>query len=318
MKKLLQSVAVPLVVVVGLGLFLVISMSTTINYNLANTVESVRSSVVHIEKVGQWQGSGFILTSDGVIVTAKHVVEGGGQFVVTLDDGTMYTTDLVASYKYADIGFLKIKPDKPLKAVQLDLIKDWRVGNSVFIMGSPLGKDNFNSVTLGIISAAQRNLDVPDDYGYGWKVTFQSDSPAYPGNSGGPVFNMNGRVIGVLVAGMDASLNYSVPVFVFTPDLNAIIRHMRELPIQTLVPEPLTNPEPDYLSMILDLQEQVKNLTDSNLLLSKNNNDLQTLFTCNISELREDIDLITCVLSDVVIKTDVLGDVVIKGCGKCH
>jgi S1-C subfamily serine protease len=93
-----------------------------------------------------------------------------------------------------------------------------RVGQSLFIMGSPYGYVNFNSVSLGILSSKQRNLEQllpPWMRGIGWEVLFQSDSAANPGNSGGPVFNMHGEVIGVLVAGMSEGVNYSIPSYTF-------------------------------------------------------------------------------------------------------
>lgn len=188
---------------------------------LSNTVARVRGSVVHIEKVGECEGSGFVVSEDGVICTAKHVVEGGGEFIVTFDDGTKFTTRQTLADSNYDIGFLKIEPDRLLVPLTLSPF-DLRAGDPVFIMGSPLGFDNFNSVTLGIVSAEQRNLDAVENSGFGWTITFQSDSPAYPGNSGGPVFNLEGEVVGVLVAGMDSSLNYSVPVEVFADELDVI------------------------------------------------------------------------------------------------
>jgi len=204
---------------------------------LSNTVANVGPSVVHIEKMGAWQGSGFVLTEDGLICTAKHVVEGGGEFIVTFDDGTKISTKQSLYDSKHDIGFLKVEPEKmlrPLRLVPFDL----RAGDPVFIMGSPLGKDNFNSVTLGIVSAKKRDLSFlgPEAKTYGWSVMFQSDSAAYPGNSGGPVFDMNGDVVGVLVAGMDASLNYSVPVEVFMDELDIIKLKFRMLRFE--VPEP--------------------------------------------------------------------------------
>lgn len=225
---------------------------------LSDTVDRVRGSVVHIEKVGEWQGSGFVLTSDGIICTAKHVVENGGTFVVTFDDGTKLTTTVALQDNEHDVGFLKVKPDKPLKPLALAPF-NLRAGDPVFIMGSPLGFFNFNSVTLGVVSARQRDLDEVANSGLGWHVMFQSDSAAYPGNSGGPVFNMNGEVIGILVAGVDASLNYSVPVDVFRDKLWLIrlglesqrfsvpVAPVEEEELYVQVPEEPQNPDdPEY------------------------------------------------------------------------
>ncbi len=209
---------------------------------LSTTVNRVRSSVVHIEKVGEWEGSGFVLTSDGIICTAKHVVEGGGKFIVTFDDGTKLTTEIALQDNEYDVGFLKVKPDKPLNTARLASF-NLRAGDPVFIMGSPLGYFNFNSVTLGIVSAKQRDLDAVANSGLGWHVMFQSDSAAYPGNSGGPVFNMQGWVIGILVAGVDASLNYSVPVDVFKDKMYWVRAGLEAQRFTVPQPKPAENDE---------------------------------------------------------------------------
>ncbi len=187
---------------------------------LADTVQQVRGSVVHVTKVGEWEGSGFVVSEDGLIVTAKHVVEGGGTFVVTFDDGSKVTTTQALQDNLYDVGFLKVEK-KGLKALPLSNSVP-RPGESIFVMGSPLGFEQFNSVTLGIVSAAQRDWDKESE-GLGWKVLIQEDAPGvYPGNSGGPVFNMRGEVIGVLVAGAGPGLSCSVPVKVFANNLYQI------------------------------------------------------------------------------------------------
>lgn len=194
--------------------------------NLADQIAAVRGAVVHIEKLGECQGSGAILTPDGICMTAKHVTDHTpGQYRVTLDDGkTAYRVKYAIEDKEHDVAFLllDLPPGVVLPTVQLADLSTMRVGDPLFIMGSPFGWANFNSVSLGILSAMQRDLDTPQPSGYGWQVTFQSTSPVYPGVSGGPVFNMRGEVIGVLVAGVDATLNYSVPVGVFRDRLDAV------------------------------------------------------------------------------------------------
>ncbi len=225
----MKKFAVPLTVGGFVSLLLSIAMYTvmTLNTALVDTVASVRTSVVHIEKVGAWQGSGFIATEDGLIVTARHVVEGGGLFLVTLDDGTVYSTHNAVESANYDVGFLKIEPNEPLPVVDMVDVP-LRPGDYVFIMGSPLGKDNFNSVTLGIISSDLRNFDTGSTAGWGWSVLFQSDSPAFPGNSGGPVFNIDGYVIGILVGGAGEGLNYSIPTRVFMNQLDIVLHLLAE------------------------------------------------------------------------------------------
>ena len=216
------------------------------NLGIAEEVAKVRGTTVHILKEGVCQGSGCIISKDGLIFTAKHVTDGGGTFIVTLDDGRRFKTIRCVEDSENDVAFLKIDPrnplpevdnekvnalvqnrDKPLPVALLSKGDKLRSGDAVFIIGSPLGKDNINSVSLGIISYEKRNLDDRygwDSYDYGWKVMFQSTAPAFPGNSGGPVFNMNGEVVGVLVAGQDASLNFSVKIEVFRDDVSTVRR----------------------------------------------------------------------------------------------
>jgi serine protease Do len=195
---------------------------------IAPQVKKIRNSVVHIENVKKCQGSGFIATSDGIIVTAKHVVEGGTEFITTLDNGKKYRTTRVLQSKDHDVAFLKVDTDDTLVTAPIGTFSTVDPGDPIFIFGSPFGFDNFNSVSLGIVSARQRNLDDPTPCGYGWTVTFQSDAVAEPGNSGGPVFNIHGQVIGVLVAVKDAGVNYSVAVDVFNKDIS-LIRNLFDL-----------------------------------------------------------------------------------------
>ncbi len=220
-----------------LGVILVLALGTVAireaGYRLqgpqgiAPQVAQVRGAVVHVDKAGVCQGSGCIVDPQGIVFTAKHVTDHTpGAYTVTLDNGKSYPVKYALEDREHDVAFLKL--DLPagvtLPVVELADLSAMRVGDPVFIMGSPLGRFNFNSVSLGILSAMQRDLDSsrPGSYGYGWRVTFQSTSPAYPGNSGGPVFNVRGEVIGVLVAGVDATLNYSVPVAVFKDRLDTV------------------------------------------------------------------------------------------------
>jgi S1-C subfamily serine protease len=206
-------VAVPVLMILD------VPTTTTAHFGIADQVERVRDTVVHIYKEGVGQGSGCIISEDGFIFTAKHVTDGdAGNYVVTLDDGTKYDVVEVLEVKDHDVAILRIEPDEPLPYSRLAEAKDMRPGDMLFIMGSPYGDTNFNSVTLGILSAVNR--DYPD---YQWSPVFQTDAPgAWKGNSGGPCFNMNGEVIGVLVGGMQPGLNYNVPVDIFMYDLDTI------------------------------------------------------------------------------------------------
>ena len=248
-KKTLSTVLLVILMLIFIGGVIYLSPSKTVvnvtipvEVSLADRVEQVMPAVVHIRNIDVGcQGSGFIVSEDGIVVTAKHVVEGGSHFLITLNNGDKYATEIVIEDEEHDIAFLKLQyateiviedeehditflklPTARYPFLSLSSILPLRVGDDVFIAGSPFGFDNFNSVSTGIVSSLQRDIDAERDYGYGWGITFQTDSAANPGNSGGPVFNMNGECIGVLVAGMSEGVNYSVPVSVFMDDLYII------------------------------------------------------------------------------------------------
>jgi S1-C subfamily serine protease len=200
--------------------------------SLPDRIEQVSNSVVHITNETQGrQGSGVVISPD-IIMTARHLVEDGGDFTITLSDGgEIKATQAISSKKY-DLGFIKIEKvrwpcGKPiLKPARLGSVKDCRLGQQVFVIGSPYGKLNFNSVTLGIISGLNRDFDewvVKRGYSkYGWSITFTTDAAGHPGNSGCPIFTMDGRVRGVLVGGFSPVLVYCVPVDLVAIDLPLI------------------------------------------------------------------------------------------------
>lgn len=191
--------------------------------SLPDRIEQVSDSVVHIVNETQGlQGSGIAISPD-IIMTARHVVEGGEKFVVTLaDSNEVIATQAISSKKY-DLGFIKFD-EFVLKPARLGSIKDCRLGQQVFVIGSPFGKLNFNSVTLGIISGLNRDCDFVDWYGndYGWHITFMTDAAGHPGNSGCPVFTTDGVVRGILVGGLSPVLIYCVPVDLVVKDLPLI------------------------------------------------------------------------------------------------
>jgi S1-C subfamily serine protease len=185
-----------------------------------NRVQEVLPSVVHI-MCDRWQGSGVAISED-IVVTARHVVD-GTYYTVTLNDGTVVKGTQAITHKDYDVGFIKV--DKQvLKPAKFGSIKDCVLGQPIFIIGSPYGQINFNNLTLGVISGLDRDWDELSYYGepYGWKVAFTSDAGAHPGNSGGPVFTMDGVVRGLLVGGFSPVLNCSVPSDLFFNDVENI------------------------------------------------------------------------------------------------
>jgi serine protease Do len=132
-------------------------------------------------------GSGFILTSDGYIMTNAHVVEGADQVIVTLTDKREFKAKIIGADKRTDVAVVKIDATA-LPAVRIGDVNRLRAGQWVMAIGSPFGLDN--TVTAGIVSAKQRDTG---DY----LPFIQTDVAINPGNSGGPLINMAGEVVGI-------------------------------------------------------------------------------------------------------------------------
>jgi serine protease Do len=132
-------------------------------------------------------GSGFILSSDGLIMTNAHVVEGADEVLVTLTDKREFKAKIIGADQRSDIALVKIEATG-LPAVKVGDVSKLRVGEWVMAIGSPFGLEN--SVTAGIVSAKLRDTG---DY----LPFIQTDVAINPGNSGGPLINMRGEVVGV-------------------------------------------------------------------------------------------------------------------------
>ena len=154
-------------------------------------------------------GSGFIIDPSGYIVTNNHVIDGADEISVTLTDKTTLKAKLVGKDERVDLALLKVESDKPLKAVSFGDSDVERVGDWVLAIGNPFGLGG--SVTAGIVSARGRDIRQGpyDDF-------IQTDASINRGNSGGPLFNMNGEVIGINTAiyspsGGSVGIGFSVP-----------------------------------------------------------------------------------------------------------
>ncbi|TSA12774.1 MAG: DegQ family serine endoprotease [Betaproteobacteria bacterium] len=155
------------------------------------------------------QGSGFIVSSDGVILTNAHVIADASEVTVKLTDRREYRAKVIGSDKPSDVAVLKIDATG-LPTVKIGSSASEKVGEWVLAIGSPFGFEN--SVTSGIVSAKSRSL--PD----GTYIPFiQTDVAVNPGNSGGPLFNMKGEVIGINAqifthSGGYQGLSFAVPI----------------------------------------------------------------------------------------------------------
>jgi serine protease Do len=154
-------------------------------------------------------GSGFIIDPSGLVVTNNHVIDGADEITVTLQDNTTLKAEVVGRDETGDIALLRVKPDKPLPAVDFGDSDSSRVGDWVLAIGNPFGLGG--SVTAGIVSARGRNIHQGpyDDF-------IQTDAAINRGNSGGPLFNMDGQVIGINTAiyspsGGSIGIGFSIP-----------------------------------------------------------------------------------------------------------
>ncbi len=154
-------------------------------------------------------GSGFIIDSKGLIVTNNHVVDGATNVKVTLQDGRTFDAKVIGTDPLTDVAVIKVDTTEPLPAVTFGSSKDIRVGDDVMAVGNPFGLGG--TVTTGIISAKARDIggNAYDDY-------LQTDAAINKGNSGGPLFNDQGQVVGMNTAilsptGGSVGIGFAVP-----------------------------------------------------------------------------------------------------------
>ena len=170
-----------------------------------------RGGVPHGDRKISSLGSGFVVDGkEGLIVTNNHVIEGAEEIDINFHDGSKLVVDkILGRDTKADLALLKVSPKKPLADVKFGSSADIEVGDWVLAIGNPFGLGG--SVSVGIISAKSRDINSGpyDDY-------LQTDAAINKGNSGGPLFNMNGEVIGVNTAiisptGGSIGIGFAVP-----------------------------------------------------------------------------------------------------------
>jgi len=188
---------------------------TSPEMTVAEIVEEQAKGVLLIFNVGplnlpQPRGSGFVVKSNGVLVTNHHVFEGARALKVHLPDGQeLDVVGSIALEPELDLAVLKIDAAQ-LATVTLGDSDSVKVGERVIAMGSPLGLEN--TVSDGLLSAIRK--DDENVTGSKLKKLFQISAPISPGSSGGPLFNMRGEVVGITVAGMPEgqNLNFAIPI----------------------------------------------------------------------------------------------------------
>ena len=164
--------------------------------NLVRTVYAAASPSVVSVRTGEGSGTGFLVDSDGTIVTNAHVVGDNSQVQVRFtDDGDFHDARVLGVDASTDLAALKVDASaangvKPLALADSDKVQ---VGDTALAIGYPLGLDR--TATAGIISGLERDIQAPN--GFSIDKVIQTDAPINPGNSGGPLLNSNGEVIGV-------------------------------------------------------------------------------------------------------------------------
>ena len=196
---------------------------------ITQTVEKVSPAVVTVvgtvpgqntffgsTSEGQVSGSGVIISPDGYIVTNNHVVEGTTSLSVVLSDGSQSPAKIISTDIFADLAVLKVDGNMPGVA-SFGNSDNLKPGETVIAIGSPLGEFR-NTVTVGVVSATGRSLDTGS--GYFMEDLIQTDAAINQGNSGGPLVNLNGEVVGlntIIVRGGNGSttvaegLGFSIP-----------------------------------------------------------------------------------------------------------
>ncbi len=167
-------------------------------------------------------GSGFVIDAAGIVITNNHVIDGANEVQVIFNDGQKLKAEIVGKDQKVDVAVLRVKPEKPLKAVKFGDSDRARVGDWVLAVGNPFGLGG--SVTAGIVSARNRNIDSGPYDNY-----IQTDASINKGNSGGPLFNMDGDVIGINTAilspsGGSVGIGFATPANTVQPVIDQLLQ----------------------------------------------------------------------------------------------
>ena len=189
----------------------------------------VRGTSMFGQTTGMSSGSGFVLTEDGYVVTNHHVVDSASAVTVTMHDGTEYDARVVGSDSTNDVALLKIEEDVKLQAVAVGSSDVLNVGDQVVAIGNPLGELT-STLTVGYVSAKER--DVTTD---GTTINMiQTDAAINSGNSGGPLFNSKGEVVGITTAKYSGSsssgatiegIGFAIPIDDVMPLVNDLMNY---------------------------------------------------------------------------------------------
>ncbi len=197
---------------------------TVTDSGIADAVDKVYDSVVVIEnyvndKVNS-SGTGFVFKTDdnyGYILTNYHVVEGSKKIVVTFTNDKKIEATLVGTDEYSDIAVLKVDKSNVISVAEIGSIDDLRVGDTTFTVGAPLDSSVYSwTVTRGILSGKDRLVEVTINNSNSVMEVLQTDAAINSGNSGGPLCNSNGQVIGItnmkIASSTIEGMGFAIPI----------------------------------------------------------------------------------------------------------
>jgi S1-C subfamily serine protease len=194
-------------------------MKDIISKTVTEAIDKVKTSVVKIERIEQIKeravvngtGSGFLFSSDGYLFTNSHVIHGASRLRVVMYDGTTHIASVIGEDPMNDLAILKISASDYIPAVLADA-SGLKIGQLVIAIGNPLGFQH--SATSGIISALGRTMQT--QAGNNMDSMIQTDAALNPGNSGGPLVNSDGEVIGVNTAMISGAQNICFAISIDT------------------------------------------------------------------------------------------------------
>ena len=199
---------------------------TVTDNGIADAVEKLYDAVVVVESYQNGtmvsSGSGFVYKTEGeksYILTNNHVISGASEVKVKFTNNRTETVKVVGSDEYSDIGVLSIDKDKIIKVAEIGKAADTRLGDTAFVIGTPLASEYSWTVARGIISGKDRLVEVnaSNSSVASWVMNvMQTDAAINSGNSGGPIANANGEVIGItnmkLVSSGVEGMGFAIPI----------------------------------------------------------------------------------------------------------
>lgn len=191
--------------------------------DLKEAIKNVYDSTIYIEvsndRGSVASGSGFVYKKDdnfGYILTNYHVIEGGNKYVITFTDGKEVEAQYVNSDSYYDIAILKVSASDVNSVAEIGDSSALELGDTLFTVGAPLGKDYMGTITKGIVSGTNRMVTVSIEQQSYMMDVIQTDASINSGNSGGPICNIKGQVVGItsskLVGTGVEGMGFAIPI----------------------------------------------------------------------------------------------------------